>query len=180
MKSDMLLKKLTLTAIFMALSCVATMVIRIPTMAGYTNLGDGVVLLGAYFLGPLPGFLAGGVGSMLADLLGGYGYYMPGTFLVKGGLAWIAAMLIRKFCKEAIPNVPGMIGAGLVGECWMVLGYWGYESLILGNRAASLASIPNNVAQGILGVVISIILFRLLIKVPEVRERFQKGYEKHV
>ena len=174
MKSDMLLKKLTLTAIFMALSCVATMVIRIPTMAGYTNLGDGVVLLGAYFLGPLPGFLAGGVGSMLADLLGGYGYYMPGTFLVKGGLAWIAAMLIRKFCKEAIPNVPGMIGAGLVGECWMVLGYWLYDALLMASPAGALAGVPSNLVQGALGVAASTALALALRASRPVRERFPR------
>ena len=51
MKTDTL-KKITLTALFMALSCVATMVIKIPTMIGYANLGDGVVLLGAYFFSP--------------------------------------------------------------------------------------------------------------------------------
>ena len=41
------LKKLVLAAMFAALSCVATMVIQIPSpMSGYVNLGDCFVLLG--------------------------------------------------------------------------------------------------------------------------------------
>lgn len=175
MKSDKLLRKLTLTAVFMALSCVATMVIRIPTMAGYTNLGDGVVLLGAYFLGPVYGFAAGGIGSMLADMFAGYAMYMPGTLIIKGGLAWIGAMVARAISKGQVPGLKAIIPAGIVGETWMVLGYWGFESLILGNGAASLASIPNNIAQGVMGVVISAILFSLLKKIPEVRGRLEKG-----
>ena len=40
------LKKLVLAAMFAALSCVATMVIQIPSpMSGYVNLGDCFVLL---------------------------------------------------------------------------------------------------------------------------------------
>lgn len=70
--------KLVRAAMFCALSCVATMVIRIPSpMNGYVNLGDCFVLLGGWILGPYYGFLAGGVGSALADFLLGYGHYVP-------------------------------------------------------------------------------------------------------
>ena len=59
-----------------ALSCAATMVLRIPSpTGGYLNLGDAVVLLGAYLLGPAWGALAGGIGPALADLLAGYAAY---------------------------------------------------------------------------------------------------------
>ena len=57
-----------------ALGCAATMVLRIPSpTGGYLNLGDAVVLLGAYLLGPAWGALAGGIGPALADLLVGAG-----------------------------------------------------------------------------------------------------------
>lgn len=174
MKTDTL-KKITLTALFMALSCVATMVIKIPTMIGYANLGDGVVLLGAYFLGPVYGLLAGGVGSMLADILSGYAFYAPGTLIIKGLVAWIGAVLVKKICKGSIPNFKGMLLAGAAAELWMVAGYWAYETLILGNAAAALASIASNGAQGVVGVVVSMALFSLLSKVPELRARIQKG-----
>ena len=45
--------KLVLAAMFAALGCVATMIIRIPTIgtSGYVNIGDTVVLLAAWVLG---------------------------------------------------------------------------------------------------------------------------------
>ena len=47
MKNKKLLR-LVLTALFMAMICVATLVIQIPLPAhGYLNAGDAIVLLGA-------------------------------------------------------------------------------------------------------------------------------------
>ena len=57
---------LALTGLFAALGCVGTMVLQVPSpTGGYMNLGDAAVLLGAYFLGPAYGALAGGVGPAL-------------------------------------------------------------------------------------------------------------------
>ena len=51
-------------ALFAALSCAATLAIRIPSpTGGYMNLGDTVVLLGAYLLGGGFGAAAGGSGA---------------------------------------------------------------------------------------------------------------------
>ena len=68
-----------------ALTCIATMIIKIPSpLKGYLNLGDCVVLLSGWLLSPLYGFLAAGLGSGLADLISGYGVYVPATFIIKG------------------------------------------------------------------------------------------------
>ena len=51
------LKKLILAALFAALSCVATMSIRIPTpgTSGYIHPGDAIVILSGIILGPVWG-----------------------------------------------------------------------------------------------------------------------------
>lgn len=68
-----------------SMACVATMVIKIPIPAtgGYINLGDSIVLLSGVVLGPLYGGLAAGLGSALADLLGGYVAFAPATLYIK-------------------------------------------------------------------------------------------------
>ncbi len=55
-------KKLVIAAVFAALVCVATFAVRIPAglSGGYVNMGDAVVLLSGYLLGPVLGGLAGG------------------------------------------------------------------------------------------------------------------------
>ena len=72
------LRTLILAAMFAALTCVATMIIHIPSpIGGYFNLGDCMVLLSAFVLGPVWGTAAGGIGSALADVICGYFIYAP-------------------------------------------------------------------------------------------------------
>ena len=71
-------KKIVMAAMFAALCCVATMIIKIPSpLKGYINLGDCVVLLSGWMLSPAYAFLAAGIGSALADLFSGYLVYAP-------------------------------------------------------------------------------------------------------
>lgn len=41
--------QMCITAVFMALTCVATMVVQIPIPLGYAHLGDSVILICAFF-----------------------------------------------------------------------------------------------------------------------------------
>ena len=62
-------KNLVMGALMAALTCIATMIIKIPTPTlGYIHLGDGLVLLCGIVLGPLGGALSAGIGSMFADI----------------------------------------------------------------------------------------------------------------
>ena len=84
-------KKLVMTALMAALTCIATMIIVIPSpLKGYINLGDCLVLTSGWILSPAYGFFAAGLGSALADVLSGYVIYAPATFVIKGLMALIA------------------------------------------------------------------------------------------
>ena len=174
MKNTKLLKTV-MAALFAALVCVATMAVRIPIPAtqGYANLGDAVVLLAAFFLGPIDGTLAAGIGSALADLFAGYAVYAPGTAVIKGLCALAAALLLRQLGgRLKWAHVP----AAIVGECVMVGGYFLYESAVLGYGLAAAGSVPANAVQGVVGVVAGTVLFQALRKVPHIRRYF--GEEK--
>ncbi len=155
-------KKMVFTALFTALTCVATMLIQLqmPATQGYVNIGDCFVLLGAWVLGPLYGAFAGGVGSALADLLAGYPHYIVGTLIIKGLMAVIAALLYRKLSKKNV-YLSQLIG-GVVAELWMVAGYFLYAMLILGKGIAAATSIPGNLLQGAIGIVAAIALVAAL------------------
>ena len=157
--NDKKIRKLVLAALLAALVCVATMVVQIPSpMQGYVNLGDCFVLLSGWLLGPWYGFAAGGIGSMLADLFLGYGHYAPGTFVIKGLVALIAALVYEKLGRSPAAR----IASGVVGEIVMVLGYFGYASLLLGKGLAAAASIPGNIFQGAVGLVVGAVLATVL------------------
>ena len=106
--NDKKIRKLVLAALLAALVCVATMVVQIPSpMQGYVNLGDCFVLLSGWLLGPWYGFAAGGIGSMLADIFLGYAHYAPGTLVIKGVMALVAALMYEKMGRTATSRIAG-------------------------------------------------------------------------
>lgn len=159
--SDKKIRKLVISAMMAALTYVATMVIQIPSpMNGYVNLGDCFVLLSGWLLGPWYGGAAAGIGSMLTDLLSGYGHYAPGTFVIKGLDALVAALLFRAMGRTST----AALVSGLVGETIMVVGYFGYAALLLGKGLGAAASIPGNLVQATMGLLIGFLLLKVLQK----------------
>ena len=176
MKKNEMIRKLCLSAMFAAMCCVATMLIQFPTVAGYTNIGEGMCLLAGFVLGPWYGFFAAGIGSGLADLLAGYGHYVPGTFVIKGLVALLAALMVRPMLKKG-EKIPfwRLAVCELPSEAVMVAGYFAYKATILGKGLAAAASIPNNLVQAAIGIVLSVLLYTALARVPEIHKAFWKG-----
>lgn len=168
--------KIVLTGVLAAMVYVSTVVIQVPTAGGYTNVGEGLCLLSGLLLGPWYGFFAAGIGSGLADLLAGYTHYVPGTFLIKGLVALIAALLVRPYLRrsEKLP-VWKLALLEIPSELVMVAGYFGYKALILGKGLAAAASIPNNLVQAAIGIVLSVLLYSALSRVPQLQKTFWRG-----
>ena len=140
-------KKLVLASLMAALTCMATMVIEIPSPAnGYVNLGDCIVLLSGWLLGPWYGAAAAGIGSMMADIFAGYAYYAPGTLVIKGLMGFLSAVLYRVLYKK-LPKI-AMVTSGIAAEALMVAGYFIYAALFLGYGAMA-----GNIGGGGLGAI---------------------------
>ena len=156
------LRNLVYTAMLMALCCVATLVIKIPTVTGgYLNAGDIVVVLAALLAGPLYGGVAAGF------VISGYMSYAPGTLVVKGCAAVVAALIFRACRKKSFGFA---LLSAICGEIIMVLGYFVFEDFILGYGAAAAAEIPGNAAQAAVGIVGGLALYFALSKVPQIRD----------
>lgn len=170
-------RTLVLTAVLAAMACGATMVVRVPSpTGGYVNLGDAVVLLGAYLLGPGWGAAAAALGSALADLLGGYPAYVPATLVIKGIMAAAAAGLYRLLGRRGGWT---LAVCGAAAEIPMVLGYWGFDALLASAGqsfslalAGAAAGIPGNLVQAAFGAAASALLAAALRKSPFVRREF--------
>ncbi len=153
-------KKLVIAAMFAALTCVATMIIRIPTpMNGYLNLGDAVVLLAGYISGPGMGAVAGGLGSMMADIFAGYAVYAPATLVIKAAVAAAGASLAIVLPKKLKLNY---ILSAVIAECIMVGGYFAFECFVLGEGLAATVSIPGNIFQALAGIIISSVIMSVV------------------
>ena len=166
-------RMVVMAAAFAALACVATMVVKVPSpTGGYMNLGDTVVLLGGYLLGPAWGALAGSIGPALADVLLGSPIYAPATLVIKAGMAALAAACHQAFGKGRGPL--GLAACGIMGELPMVVGYWLYDALLLGSAAGAAAGIPSNLVQAAFGIAASTLLAAALGRSAYVRREFPR------
>lgn len=161
-------KKLVLSALFAALVCVATMIIKIPTPGtnGYIHPGDVMVILSGILLGPVPGFFAAGIGSALADVLGGYSVYAPITFVIKGMVALCGAWAYRGIVHKS--KNASLVVCGLINMVFVVGGYFGFEALLY-QVPVALAGIPANLIQTGSGLVLTFVLYPVITAVPEIK-----------
>lgn len=190
MKNQKMKKNVT-AALLAAMTCIATMIIKIPTPTmGYIHPGDCFVLLSGVILGPSAGALAAGVGSMFSDIFSGYLSWAPATFLIKALTAGTAGMLFHRHKKHGASmrtRCAALVCGGVLGETIMVAGYFIYEAGLasFGNGALSAAAlaagamsaaagIPFNIVQGITGILLAVLLLPVLVHVPDIREWIQK------
>lgn len=168
------LLRIIVTAIMIAITCVVTIMIRIPTPTkGYINFGDGIVLFEGWLLGPIWGTVAGGIGSALADFFSGYPIYIPVTFIIKAIMALIISFTPKVFVHH--PRV-GLIICSVVAEFLMVAGYYFYEAVIIGEGfVPALSGVFGNIMQGIAGILSSYFLVEVLIRTGIIKYIDLKG-----
>jgi len=120
-------QKIAITTVFTALVCVTTMIfsIYVPQTRGYFNIGEGIIYITALLFGPVIGSVAGGVGSMLSDLLLGYTQYAPATLIIKAIEGGIVGVLSRggiKFKSKGSWQVFTLISGLVVGALLAYIG----------------------------------------------------------
>jgi uncharacterized membrane protein len=159
-------KRVTLTiaqaGVMAALVAVATFFpqIPIPATKGYLNFGDIMIFITALTFGPIVGGFAGGVGSAISDVAGGYAYFAPFTLIIKGAEGLIAGLISNRLSRKR--DVIAVVIAGAE----MVSGYFLAEFFGLSEGWAALSEVPFNILQiaagGIVGIPIAIILRKRL------------------
>lgn len=130
MEKTQQLTKMSIVAAFIFL---LTYFIKIPSLNGYTHLGDCMILLGVLLLGSKRGALAGGVGAALADLLGGYMQWIFPTFFIKIAMALTMGLFIEKLFLPFRYN--WLLGA-FAGGFVQILGYTAVKILYYGFLSA--------------------------------------------
>ena len=163
----MQIRRVITASLLAALCCVATLAVQIPVPAanGYIHPGDAMVLLAGFFLPPLPGAMAAGIGSALADIMTGYTHYAAATFLIKALMAVTARGLYAAVYGLLKRRLIGLAAGAAAAEGLMIAGYFLYTALITGLPSA-VASVPENAVQAAFGVVSSVVLSAMLLNHP--------------
>lgn len=153
------IRTIAISGVFAALVFIGTE-LRIPTAIGYINLGDAVILISSFLIGPLAAFPAA-IGSALGDLVAGYPVYIFPTFIIKGLMGLTAGFVLKSDGEKKI-NLIRRILAGLAAEIIMVAGYFGAEVILYGISAAA-GSVPFNLVQGFVAIAVSLPLSYTLL-----------------
>lgn len=147
-------RRLVLYAILMGLTTALTALFPIPMLVrtGYLNLGDGVLIFTGLLFGPAAGFVVGGFGSALADMILGFPVYIPITLVVKGLEGLLAGLGMRTSLKKR-PLI-----LAILSGIFMAIGYFIAEIPLYG-FPGSIANLPGNLLQGVVGGFVATLLY---------------------
>jgi uncharacterized membrane protein len=117
--------------------------VPIPGTGGYLNFGDIMVIFCGLFLGKKWGAIAGGVGSAVADLIGGFFIFAPITLVAKGLEGYLAGLIGQTKIKPVLLPLASlsMISIYFIAELF-------YPGMGLG---AALSELPFNAIQAVVG-----------------------------
>lgn len=166
---------LVITAISAALIFIATVFINIKLpigQGGLIHLGTAMLFITAILLGPKKGALAGAIGMGLFDMIGGWLIWAPITIvarflqgLIVGRIAWsngYSGNSIKLNILGAVASMPVMIAVYYVGQAIM------FKSWL-----QPLASIPGDIIQNVVGLLIAIPVVVALKKTAYFKKKFQ-------
>jgi uncharacterized membrane protein len=162
-------REAAVVAVMAAATAVTTMLIVIPfaPTRGFFNVGDAMVMFSGLTFGARIGFLAGGIGSALADILLGYGFFAPFTLFIKGMEGYVVGLIGRG------RNLGYRVAGVVAGAAVMMLGYFMVEWAVLGFEVAIAELITVNSLQVTFGGIISLALSGILAKAYPALQSFR-------
>jgi uncharacterized membrane protein len=162
-------KKLVLTGLMIAVVFLVTYLTKIPGPVGPFNIGDAAIIVTAIIIGRSSGFLAGAIGSALADLAMGYAIFSPITFIVKGLEGYIVGVIANKNQEKGSSEYIKIIAA-ITGAVVMIAGYFLAEVFVLRlfdasfGYAKAIADLPYNIVQGGVSAAVGYLLSTTLVR----------------
>jgi uncharacterized membrane protein len=164
------LAKTAIVSSLIGLTCLGTLLIRIPIPAttGYFNLGDVFVVLAGLWLGPIGGLLVGSIGPAIADVIG-FPQFIPATFIIKGLEGFIVGAIGGGFHPYSLRR---RTIAAFAGGLTIVAGYFVFEAYIypafgrhvpffaVTDLAAAIIEVLPNTIQGVIGAVGGLALWK--------------------
>ena len=152
------------TALTTCLVLLGTVLFRIPVpmTQGYVHLGDAMIFLGILMLGKKRGAAAAGLGSAMADVLGGFAFWAPWTLVIKSLMAFVTGLILERTARSHKHN--GMkdrlikLAAMAAGGIFMCAGYFLAERVMYGSFALAVLGLPWNIGQVIVGMVLSMVI----------------------
>ena len=166
-KSKFTTKDMVETALLTALVFVATAFIniRLPIAAsgGLVHLGTAMLVIASVVFGKEKGAIAGAVGMAIFDLSSGWALWAPFTFVIRGVMGYLLGAISYSNNKNGDNNIINIF-AVIISGIWMIGGYYLTEVILYGNWFSPVASIPGDITQIVMALIIGIPMAKILKK----------------
>lgn len=156
MRSATSVKKLTVTALLLAMNIIMSIsVFSIPVPGGHMYLNDVVIVTAAILLEPFYAFIVGGVGAFIGDFL-----FYPAPMFVSLVTHGLQAVVISLCARRMLKNRP--VAASAIGSAFglliTVVGYTLGRAFIYGTPAYAVAKLPFQILQTAVGSAAALLL----------------------
>ncbi len=156
MRSTASVKKLTVTALLLAMNIIMSIsVFSIPVPGGHMYLNDVVIVTAAILLEPFYAFIVGGVGAFIGDFL-----FYPAPMFVSLVTHGLQAVVISLCARRMLKNRP--VTASAIGSAFglliTVVGYTLGRAFIYGTPAYAVAKLPFQILQTAVGSAAALLL----------------------
>ncbi len=166
-KNKFTTKDLVETSLLTALVFVATAFIniRLPILAsgGLVHLGTVMLFITAIVFGKEKGAIAGAIGMSIFDLSSGWALWAPFTLVVRGIMGYMVGSIAWSKNREGNNFLVNVFAIILSGS-WMIFGYYITEGILYGNWISPVASIPGNITQIVIGLILGLPMAKILKK----------------
>ncbi|MDN7242525.1 ECF transporter S component [Planococcus sp. N028] len=160
---------LILTAMSIALVFVATLLlnIKLPITAngGLVHLGTAMLFVISIVFGPKKGMIAGAIGMGLFDLVSGWTLWAPISFLARGLQGYLVGKIAWSNGRNGNSTKFNILAA-ILSVPFMLAIYYVGEAIIFGSFIVPAASIPGNIVQNVVGLIVAIPVAVALKKTP--------------
>ena len=160
---------LIITSMLIALVFVSTLLlnIKLPITAngGLVHLGTAMLFLASILFGPKKAAIAGAIGMGLFDLYAGWTLWAPFTFVARGLQGYVVGKIAWSNGRNG-KSIPFNIIGVILSVPVMLAVYYLCEGIIYGNWIAPMASIPGNLVQNAVGIIVAIPVSAALKKTP--------------
>ena len=154
-KAQFTTKWVTYTAMLTALVIATNFIPPIPSPAGRIYWVDSVVLTAAFLMDPLSAFIAGGVGSLLYDLIVA-SPLLVGSLLIHGLQGAIVSALVHYVFPKKREPLWAVI-ASVIAAVEVIIGYL-FAQWVLYGLPVAVSKVPRDIIQEIIGIAIAMVI----------------------
>lgn len=160
---------LIITSMLIALVFVSTLLLNIKlpisVNGGLIHLGTAMLFIVTLLFGPKKGAIAGAVGMGIFDLFAGWTLWAPITIVARGLQGYIVGKIAWSKGRNGENKTANLI-AMIVSIPPMIAIYYVGEAIIFKSFIIPLTSIPGDLVQNVVGILVAIPLVVVLKRTP--------------